>query len=346
MKKLFAVFFIALAGAGFCVAQTVQAPNDTFRQEGIASWYGTEFDGRPTASGEIFNSSLYTAAHPSLPFGTILTVTNRHNGKRVSVRVNDRGPFVSARIIDISRAAAEQLDMLVTGTAPVLVEGTVNPGAGSPGTADQGQYSAGTNAAAISGGGWSNATSQVIAAIPSPPQDTVVIQQYQPVQPVYQTVQPPAPVQQVQPPVQQYQPVAPVQQVQPPVQQVQRYQPAAPQVIQTVPVRQAVEPPPVQIITAEAPAVAVKSAPEPKSITIPALVPNKVYRIQVGSYKVARNAVEAYEKLKNAGLSPMYERNGEYFRVVLSGVHSEDVESVARKIGAAGFGQPLFRTEE
>jgi hypothetical protein len=56
--------------------------------------------------------------------------------------------------------------------------------------------------------------------------------------------------------------------------------------------------------------------------------------------------VEAYDKLKNAGLSPVYERNGEYFRVVLSGIRSEDVEAVTRKIGAAGFGQPLFRMEK
>ncbi|MDR0449642.1 MAG: septal ring lytic transglycosylase RlpA family protein [Treponema sp.] len=335
MKKLFAVLYISLAGAGFCAAQTAQAPAGVFRQEGIASWYGTEFDGRPTASGEVFNSSLYTAAHPSLPFGTILTVTNQHNGRRVNVRVNDRGPFVSARIIDVSRAAAEQLDMLVTGTAPVLVEGAVNSGGGNPYAADQSPYSAGTNAAAISGGGWSNATSQVIATIPPSPQDTVVIQQYQPPQQP-QPIQAPPPVQQVQ----QYQPVQ--QQAAP----VQQYQPLPPQIIHIPQAPQPVQPPPVQIITAEAPVLAVaKPAPEPRSITVPAVIPNKIYRIQVGSFKVARNAVEAYEKLKNAGLAPVYERNGEYFRVVLSGIRSEDVESVARKIGAAGFGQPLFRME-
>lgn len=100
------------------------APTGAFRQEGIASWYGAEFEGRPTASGEIFNAKLLTAAHPSLPFGTILTVTNTHNGKKVVVRVNDRGPFVAARIIDVSRAAAVQLDMIVTGTAPVVIETT------------------------------------------------------------------------------------------------------------------------------------------------------------------------------------------------------------------------------
>ncbi|MDR1637169.1 MAG: septal ring lytic transglycosylase RlpA family protein [Treponema sp.] len=360
MKKLLAVLCIALMGAGFCAAQT---PGATFRQEGIASWYGKEFDGRPTASGEIFNSSLYTAAHLILPFGTILTVTNQHNGKKVNVRVNDRGPFVSARIIDLSRAAAEQLDMLVIGTAPVLIEGTVNPGTNNAGvSSDQGQYSAGTNAAAISGGGWSNATSQVVTALPPAPQDTLIIQQYQPppqpVQPVQQYQSPVQEVQQYQPLPQQIQQVQPVQQYQPPVQGVQQYQPL-PQQIQPVQQVQQYQPrqpvpsvqpvenlQPVQIVTVEPAPVEPKPLPEPESISIPALTPNKVYRIQVGSYKVGKNAVEAYEKLKNAGLSPMYEPNGEYFRVVLSRIRSEDVESVARKIGAAGFGQPLFRMEK
>jgi rare lipoprotein A len=342
MKKFLAVLCIALTGAGFCAAQ---APGTAFRQEGIASWYGTEFDGRPTASGEIFNSSLYTAAHPLLPFGTILTVTNQQNGRKVNVRVNDRGPFVSARIIDLSRAAAEQLDMLVTGTSPVLIEGTVNPGTNSANVSDQGQYSAGTNAAAISGGGWSNATSQVVTALPPASQDTLIIQQYQP---PAQPVQPAPPVQQVQ----QYQPVQPAQPA-PPVQQVQQYQPVQPappvqqvQQITPPPVQVVQKLQPVQIITAEPAPVEAKPVPEPKPITIPAVAPNKIYRIQVGSYKVARNAVEAYDKLKNEGLSPVYERNGEYFRVVLSGIRSEDVESVTRKIGAAGFGQPLFRMEK
>ena len=123
MKKknilLFALFLSILIPFQL-MAQT----SEVFRQEGIASWYGREFEGRPTASGEIFSSSQLTAAHPSLPFGTMLIVTNQHNNRSVTVRVNDRGPFVPARIIDISRAAAEQLDMIVTGTAPVTVVST------------------------------------------------------------------------------------------------------------------------------------------------------------------------------------------------------------------------------
>jgi rare lipoprotein A len=127
MKRinLFALtlFVVALCVPPFAAAQQYTVPaGDVFRQEGIASWYGPGFDGRPTASGEIFNSALFTAAHPDLPFGTFLLVTNKHNNRQVSVRVNDRGPFVASRIIDVSKAAAEYLDMVITGTAPVVVE--------------------------------------------------------------------------------------------------------------------------------------------------------------------------------------------------------------------------------
>jgi rare lipoprotein A (peptidoglycan hydrolase) len=122
-----------LTAALFTAAAGAQSPGDPsiFRQEGIASWYGTEFDGRPTASGEFFDPSLHTAAHPTLPFGTLLRVTNLHNGRKANVRINDRGPFVSSRIIDLSQAAAQTLDMLAEGTATVLLE-ALNIGALSP----------------------------------------------------------------------------------------------------------------------------------------------------------------------------------------------------------------------
>jgi rare lipoprotein A len=123
--KLLAItlFVAALCIPQFAVAQQYAAPaGEVFKQEGIASWYGPGFDGRPTASGEIFDSTQFTAAHPDLPFGTFLLVTNKHNNRQVSVRVNDRGPFVASRIIDVSKAAAEYLDIIITGTAPVTVE--------------------------------------------------------------------------------------------------------------------------------------------------------------------------------------------------------------------------------
>ena len=89
---------------------------------GYASWYGSE-NGSHTASGETFNSRKLTAAHRHLPFGTIVRVTNEQNGKSVDVRINDRGPFAGGgRIIDVSSAAADELDMKRAGIVPVDVE--------------------------------------------------------------------------------------------------------------------------------------------------------------------------------------------------------------------------------
>ncbi len=86
---------------------------------GYASWYGPKFHGRPTASGEPYNMYAFTAAHKLLPLGTYVLVTNLENGRRVVVRINDRGPFVKDRIIDLSYAAAKALGMVQKGVARV-----------------------------------------------------------------------------------------------------------------------------------------------------------------------------------------------------------------------------------
>lgn len=90
-------------------------------QEGLASWYGggDGFDGKPTASGEIFDTFQFTAAHRDLPIGTIVDVTNVDTGATARVRINDRGPFVRGRIIDVSRAAAQRLGLIGPGVARV-----------------------------------------------------------------------------------------------------------------------------------------------------------------------------------------------------------------------------------
>lgn len=88
----------------------------------VASWYGPEFQGRPTASGEIFDMNSMTCAHKEHPFGTRLLVTNTANGKSVECIVNDRGPFVKGRDIDLSLAAARKIDLVSAGTAPVMIE--------------------------------------------------------------------------------------------------------------------------------------------------------------------------------------------------------------------------------
>jgi len=91
-------------------------------QEGVVSWYGNQFHARPTASGEPFDSAAMTMAHPTLPFGTQVRVTNLRNGRSVVVRVNDRGPFVGSRIADLSQAAASQIGMMRRGIARVRLE--------------------------------------------------------------------------------------------------------------------------------------------------------------------------------------------------------------------------------
>jgi len=232
---------------------------DIFKQEGIASWYGREFEGRPTASGEIFDSSQLTAAHPDLPFGTRLIVTNQHNNKSVTVRVNDRGPFVPARIIDVSRAAAEQLDMIVTGTAPVTVVSTDRIIISTPAVGAQ------------------------VPAAPVVVSSNVLTVEHS--LPVFVT---------------------------------------APVVVQM-------------------PSLQFKLTPEL------VVVPDKNYRLQVGSFKMAKNALAAFDRLKTAGLNPAYERltvdNSEYYRVVLAGVRGIDVQAASEKIAAAGFTEALIKEE-
>ena len=99
---------------------TVVSVGDTFR--GTSSWYGPNFHGKFTSNGERYNMWAMTAAHKTLPMNTIVKVTNRRNGRSTVVRINDRGPFVSNRIIDLSKAAASKIGMIGTGTAPVTLE--------------------------------------------------------------------------------------------------------------------------------------------------------------------------------------------------------------------------------
>jgi rare lipoprotein A len=98
------------------------APLHASVSEGVASYYGERFDGRRTASGARFDMHALTAAHRSLPFGTRVAVTNKANGRSVDVIINDRGPFVGGRSIDLSKAAAREIGMLGSGTAPVRLE--------------------------------------------------------------------------------------------------------------------------------------------------------------------------------------------------------------------------------
>jgi rare lipoprotein A len=286
MKKLIFLSLILIGVTVFSAAQTANI--DSVRQEGIASWYGKDFQGRPTASGELFNMTDFTAAHPSLPFGTMVTVTNKQNNRRVTVRINDRGPFVAARIIDLSMAAAEALDMIGTGTAPVIVESAVSASLGpvSPaGTALTAATTPAVTAPAVT----------APAVVQAPPVEVII--------PVVQT---------------------------PPV------------VVQQTPV-----------VTAQ-PTLTASAAPAPVSYSAPPAVIRggipptgsaKLYRIQVGAFKVPRNAVDVFDRLKAAGLSPRYEQYGDLYRVVLPELRAADIPAIAQTLGNSGFQEVLLREE-
>ncbi|MEI7708901.1 MAG: septal ring lytic transglycosylase RlpA family protein [Chlorobium sp.] len=120
-------FYNTAEAAQLASKVTPGSPSDknkgtTLVGEGKASYYSDQFHGRKTANGETFNMNKLTAAHPSLPFGTWVRVTNLSNGKDVVVRINDRGPFVKGRIIDLSVHAATELGIIQSGTVKVKLE--------------------------------------------------------------------------------------------------------------------------------------------------------------------------------------------------------------------------------
>jgi rare lipoprotein A len=289
MKRIISSIVMGLIVCALCAAQVSE--NGSFIQEGIASWYGAEFEGRPTASGEIFRVSQLTAAHPSLPFGTLLRVINKNNNRSVVVRVNDRGPFVTERIIDLSKAAAEQIDMIRTGTAPVFVERV--------------EFAAASTDPA-----------PVQPQTPGITQTPQGMSDEQPAAPVYYLDVPPA--------AEDHSATAAA--------------PAAPAPT-TAPAA----------VTHSSQPSGYTAPPSARAAVVKGSIPGensaKLYRIQVGSYAQPRNAVEAFEKLKNAGLNPAYEKYQDYYRVVLSGIRNTDVKSVAEKLGQAGFMEALVKEE-
>ncbi|WP_394149702.1 septal ring lytic transglycosylase RlpA family protein [Vibrio maritimus] len=129
MKKLnlafIALVLTALAGCSSTASVDNAKTNSYARSNelvGQASWYGSKYHGKRTASGERYNMRAYTAAHKTLPFGTIVRVTNTNNGKSVDVKINDRGPFVKGRVIDLSRKSFEQIGNINAGTLPVKID--------------------------------------------------------------------------------------------------------------------------------------------------------------------------------------------------------------------------------
>lgn len=129
MKKiplaLFALLLAVMTGCSSTTSIDNQKTSSYARSHalvGQASWYGNKYHGKRTASGERYNMRAYTAAHKTLPFGTIVRVTNTANGKTVDVKINDRGPFVKGRVIDLSRKSFGQIGNINQGTVPVKID--------------------------------------------------------------------------------------------------------------------------------------------------------------------------------------------------------------------------------
>jgi rare lipoprotein A len=126
MRTQFLILACALLPLATEAAAKVDLP-----QTGLASWYGNEFKGRKTASGERYDPEQLTAAHRKLPFGTMVKVTNLRNDRSVIVRITNRGPYSKNRIIDVSRAAARELDMIHRGVVRVRIEAVKPSDSGS-----------------------------------------------------------------------------------------------------------------------------------------------------------------------------------------------------------------------
>lgn len=121
MFAVFAVQLSSLSGCSLLRKTTSQPVTLEYKKIGTVSYYSDKFDSKKTASGEIFDNNLMTAAHKTLPFGTNVVVTNVHNGKSVKVKINDRGPFIKRRIMDLTRAAFAKIENLDRGFTKVKI---------------------------------------------------------------------------------------------------------------------------------------------------------------------------------------------------------------------------------
>ncbi|MEE8423716.1 MAG: septal ring lytic transglycosylase RlpA family protein [Thermodesulfobacteriota bacterium] len=119
---IFLFFLNSCAKEDITKKKYIQSPIEDGVQTGLASWYGADFDGRPTASGVIYDMYGISAAHKTLPLGTVVKAINLQNNKGLEVVINDRGPFVDHRIIDFSYGAAKELDMVEEGVVPIRIE--------------------------------------------------------------------------------------------------------------------------------------------------------------------------------------------------------------------------------
>ena len=281
--------------------------------ETYASYYGEAFNGRPTSSGEIFDMNAYTAAHKTLPFGTFLEVTNLENGKKVVVRVNDRGPFVPNREIDLSKAAAKSLGMISRGITRVSIKRVDSlDHAALVATTDV--YSDTTTESAPKGAHPVTDSQpeavpvqkEAVSDIPAKGSDTAAE-------------------------------TAPSK-----VTQAQASQPNTTQRQPSSVDQQTAKPDTVK-------GVANRSAPAQPAQT-PAPVYSQgtsgvLWRIQLGAFAREENALRLVVQLRKAGFDPAYERTEKSVRVVLPGIQPDDLEKVKEALANHSFTDYVIRQE-
>ena len=281
--------------------------------ETYASYYGEAFNGRPTSSGEIFDMNAYTAAHKTLPFGTFLEVTNLENGKKVVVRVNDRGPFVPNREIDLSKAAAKSLGMISRGITRVSIKRVDSlDHAALVATTDV--YSDTTTESAPKGAHPVTDSQpeavpvqkEAVSDIPAKGSDTAA-----------ETA--PSKVTQAQasqPNTTQRQPSSVDQQT------------AKPDAVKGVANRSASAQP------AQTPAPVYSQGTS-----------GVLWRIQLGAFTREENALRLVVQLRKAGFDPAYERTEKSVRVVLPGIQPDDLEKVKEALANHSFTDYVIRQE-
>ena len=318
MKKYYA--FAAILGFVLLLPLCAE---EVLTAETYASYYGEAFNGKPTSSGELFDMNAYTAAHKTLPFGTFLEVTNLENGKKVVVRVNDRGPFVANRELDLSKAAAESLGMVNRGITRVAIK-----------KVESLEHAA-------------------LVAV----NDTYAVQQRSSgVQSSSENDQPeaiPVPTQNLSPASQQAKNSAAQQVAAPQAQQdksVQQTQRSAQQQEQISLERETEQQPTSKQQSASQPcAVSKQQTSNPAervyTPTNAQETPGVLWRIQLGSFAREENALRLVVSLRKAGLEPAYERTESSVRVVLPGIRPSDLEKVKQALVDHAFTDYVIRQE-
>lgn len=281
--------------------------------ETYASYYGEAFNGRPTSSGEIFDMNAYTAAHKTLPFGTFLEVTNLENGKKVVVRVNDRGPFVPNREIDLSKAAAKSLGMISRGITRVSIK----------------KVDSLDHAALI-------ATTDVYSdtATESAPKGTHPVTDSQPeAVPVQKEAMSDIPVKGSDTAAETAPSKAP---------QAQASQPNTTQRQPASVDQQTAKPDTVKGVANRSASAQPAQTPAPVYSQGTSGV---LWRIQLGAFAREENALRLVVQLRKAGFDPAYERTEKSVRVVLPGIQPDDLEKVKEALANHSFTDYVIRQE-